>query len=49
MRKSKRALALIMALAMTTSLYACGNKNDNASSNNAIDEPAATPDSKDDN
>lgn len=49
MRKSKRALALIMALAMSTSLYACGNKNDNASSNNAKDEPATTSDAKDDN
>lgn len=32
MRKSKRALALIMALTMSTSLYACGNKADNTSS-----------------
>lgn len=46
MRKSKRALALIMALAMATTLNACGNKDNNKPTSN---EPVATTDSKDEN
>ncbi len=42
MRKSKRALALIMALAMSTSLYACGNKTEDTSSKNASDDSSKT-------
>jgi len=43
MRKSKRALALIMAFAMSTAVWGCGSNNDNsASSNKASEEPAAS-------
>lgn len=41
MRKSKRALALIMALAMSTAIWGCGNNNENASTD-ASDEPVAS-------
>ena len=42
MRKSKRALALIMALAMSTAVWGCGDNSKNAGSNDATEEPAAT-------
>lgn len=42
MRKSKRALALIMALTMSTAIWGCGSNNENASTNDASEEPAAS-------
>lgn len=44
MRKSKRALALIMALAMSTAVWGCGDNknNEKANSNDATEAPAAT-------
>lgn len=47
MRKSKRALALIMALAMSTAIWGCGSNNENATSDNASQEPAASTEASD--
>ena len=44
MRKSKRALALIMALTMSTAVWGCGNKDEKADSKKASDEPATSED-----
>lgn len=49
MRKSKRALAVIMALAMTTAIWGCGNDNNNKNEDKkaSSDEATTSPDKED--